>query len=611
MCGIAGFIGRGRVPEERLQSCLDRMGHRGPDHAAHRGFDLPRGGRVELLHTRLSIIDLDPRSHQPLTRGQLHLVYNGELYNYRELGAELRSEGVPFSTDSDTEVLASALSHWGDGALARFEGMWAYGMYREGSDALELCRDRFGEKPLLFCVRPEGTYFGSEAKFIFELMGEVLPVNHQQLLRHCINGYKALFKNPEQIFHGLESCPPGSTLTLGVDGRRKMERYWFPRFAPDESMSFEDAVRGTRQALIRSLQLRLRADVPLAFCLSGGIDSNALVSLAQKHLGYDVHGFSILDDDERYDESRLISKAVEHLGIRHTGVRLSTEGFLENLEAQILHHDGPICTITYYAHDQLLRRIAAEGYRISISGTGADEGFSGYYDHHLLYLHHLWVNHRDAHGEAESNWMQHIAPIVRNEELQDPRRFINDPSRRRHIFFRNEEFSALLRKPWREEFEEKWFCEDLMRNRMMNEMFHEIVPPILREDDLNAMCHSVENRSPFLDRELYEFSLTIPTRHLVKDGFAKCILREAVRPEAASEVIDCRQKVGFNVPIARCLDLSDESIVERLLAPSPIFEWIDPRRMEPCLRMGDDSNSASKFLFNFLNMKIFLDHFDA
>jgi asparagine synthase (glutamine-hydrolysing) len=611
MCGIAGYRGTAEIPEDRLRRCLALMRRRGPDAAAyhrHRGGD---GTQTILLHSRLSIIDLGERANQPLRFGDKLLVVNGELYNYLELRKRLEARGsAPFATTSDSEVLLRLLAEDGWQGLAGGEGMWSFALLDESDGSLMLGRDRFGEKPLYLCRDGDGIYFASEIKFIAALLGRRLAVDLDQLTRYMVNGYQALYKQGSAFFRGIEEVAPGSVAIFGPDGDSR-ERYWQPDLTRrDETMIYDDAVAQTRAALIRSVELRLRADVPLAFCLSGGVDSNALIAIAKRVFGYDVHGFTIMNTDERYEEREMVEHAIAALGLRHTTIDLETDGFLERLRILVRQHDAPVYTITYYVQWQLMQRIAEHGYRISISGTGADELFSGYYDHHNAYLHDI---HDDAalYDEALLHWREQVAPIVRNPYLQDAGVFVKDPALRDHIYLNADDFALYLRRPWREAFAEERYTTGLLRNRMMNELFHESVPPILHEDDLNAMYYSIENRSPFLDTALFETCARIPTRHLIRHGRAKAVLRDAVRGIAPDRIIDNPRKVGFNAPIGDLLDTRDPEVRAYLLDDSPIFELLRRDRVEALIDKAHLPNSESKFLFYLLNAKIFLEEHAA
>ena len=610
MCGIAGNVGTWEVGADRIRACLQLMRRRGPDHAAHRSWAHPSRRAVTLLHTRLNIIDLEPRANQPFHIGSKWMIYNGELYNYRELRAELQAEGHRFETTSDTEVLLRLLDARGWEALDRCEGMWVLAVYDEADGSLTFCRDRFGEKPLYLFRGADGLTFGSEVKFVATLLGRRLEVNRDHLCRYLVNGYKALYKNGQTFFRGLEELPPATVLRVDADGGETRTVFWRPRFEPDASMSREAAVAGARERLIRSMELRLRSDVPLAFCMSGGVDSNALISIARREFDYDVHGFTIVNTDARYEEQEMVETAVRELGIRHTAIPVDVKGFLPGLRTLVRQHDAPVYTITYYAQWLLLRSIAEQGYRISISGTAADELFSGYYDHHLAYLCEV-RDDGDLHAASLRAWQQHIRPVVRNPHLGKPDLFVENAAFRDHIYLNADAFSEYLTAPWHEPFAEQAFTPSLMRNRMLNEMFHEAVPVILHEDDLNAMYFSIENRSPYLDRDLFEFCFRIPTRHLIRDGYAKSVLRDAMRGIVPSPILENRRKVGFNAPIFSFLDVGDASVREQLLDSSAVFDLVRRDRIESLLGRETLPNSESKFLFNFLNTKLFLEAYAA
>jgi asparagine synthase (glutamine-hydrolysing) len=584
------------------------MARRGPDHAAHQHWVNDANRHVHLLHSRLNIIDLDPRSNQPMTVGSKAMVYNGELYNYLEVRADLSQRGHSFRTESDTEVMLRAIEDGGWQTLDDCEGMWALAVYDQTEGTLLLSRDRFGEKPLYLYRDATGLYFGSEIKFISALLGHRLPINLDQLYRYLVNGYKSLYKKGETFFQGLTELSAASVLCVDANGSEQQIRYWEPSVSMDDSMAFAEAVSGARERLIESVKLRLRADVPLAFCMSGGVDSNALISIARKIFDYDVHGFTIVNSDARYEEQEMVEHAVAELGVRHTAIPVNVSDFLPKLRELVRQHDAPVYTITYYAQWLLMRSIAEHGYRISVSGTAADELFTGYYDHHLAYLSEIYLD-TELYALSRKAWVDHIQPIVRNPFLRNPDLFVDNPEFRDHIFLDAAGFAQYLNVEWSEPFVEKRFTSSLLRNRMQNELFHESVPVILHEDDLNAMYYSIENRSPFLDRELFEFCNTIPTWHLVRDGKAKAVLREAVRGIAPDLIVDNRRKVGFNAPILDFLDVKAPEVRSYLLDNSAIFEHVSRERIENLIAQSELPNSQSKFLFYFLNSKMFLEEF--
>ncbi len=609
MCGIAGYIGTKAIDNNRLQSCLHLMHRRGPDANGLYHHEFAAQRHVYLLHTRLSIIDLDPRSNQPFHHRSKVIVYNGEVYNFLELKADLYKTGHSFNTTSDTEVLIHAIDEWGwQKALDRAEGMWAFALYDESDGSLMLSRDRFGEKPLYLYRDNTGLYFGSEVKFIVALLGIKLAINYNHLFRYLVNGYKALYKVNETFFIGIEELKSASLLHVNLQGNEEYLRYWAPTFTEDPTLTVQDAIQGIREALQNSMRLRLRADVPLAFCMSGGIDSSSLIGIAKKVFGYDVHGFTIMNEDDRYEERTQVETMVSELNLRHTPISISNEMFLENLKTLIHQHDAPIYTISYYLHWLMMKMIQDNGYRISISGTGADELLTGYYDHHNLYLYEI----RDTplYDSALQAWQEHIAPLVRNPYLKNPLLYRENPQFRKHNYLNNIEFSEHLTTSWGEDFKEKHYTNSLLRNRMLNELYHEAVPVILHEDDLNAMYYSIENRSPYLDRHLFEFCNQIPTRYLIDNGYTKTLLRKSMTGIVPDSILWNYRKVGFNASIFSFLNVKDPQTKSWLLDDSPIYQHVHKAKIESMIETKYLQNSASKFLFYFVCAKQFLEEFN-
>jgi asparagine synthase (glutamine-hydrolysing) len=603
MCGIAGYLGSQPPSGDRVARTLARMHNRGPD---ARGHVRLADGRVSLLHTRLSILDLDPRSNQPFEADGCWLVFNGEIYNYVELRAALKRRGHRFRTASDTEVLLRSYLADGPDCVSDFEGMWAFAIWDSRTQTLLLSRDRFGEKPLVTATRPDGFYFASETGILTQLTAHRPPVNRRQLTRYLVQGYKSLRKGHDTFFEGVCDFPAGCTMAIDLDGRPTVSRYWSPTVAPEPDMTFAEAVAGTRARLLESVKIRLRSDVPLAFCLSGGVDSSALVSIAAKEFGCRAATFSIIDEDPRYNELDSIQATVTDTGVEPHYIPIPKGETLERLRRLIRYHDAPIATITYFVHSLISERLAAGGFRVVFSGTSADELFTGYYDHFLLHL--AEVAGTPAHAAALAGFETHTATFVRNPVLKNPRLYLDDPQYREHVYDNAAEFAGYLRGPQPEKFHEIAYCPSLLRNRMLNELLHEATPVILHEDDLNSMLHSVENRSPYLDSRLVAFAYSIPARHLVHDGHAKHVLREAVAGLLNDEVRLDRRKRGFNASINSLVDLRDPGFQSWLLdRDSALADLIDVNAVRPLLALDPAPNHYSKFIFNLINARMFLD----
>lgn len=606
MCGIVGYVGKTKIQKSRVIDACNLLKHRGPD---DKGFYFEKVGKnfVYFGHRRLSIIDLNKRSNQPFRFKNNVLIFNGEIYNYKELKKELEELGYNFRTNGDTEVLSYSLHCWGVKAFKKLDGMWSFAWLNGETGDVLLSRDRFGEKPLYIWPTESGIFFASEIKALKKLTGLVSSINKTQIYRYLTNGYKSICKKNQTFFKEINQIEHSTYLIIKKNFVVEKKKYWSPNFFQDEKLNYDESVDITRELLIKSVKRKIRSDVPIAFCMSGGIDSNSLISIAKKVLNYNVHGFTIKNKDERYNEKKLVDFSLNHLKIKHTYVSTDRKNFLDNLTNQIKFNDAPISTISYYLHAQLMKAMSNKGYKVSISGTGADEIFTGYYDHHLFYLNA--IKRKKFFKQSLLGWKKNISQIVRNPFLKDFKKFSKLKDKRKHIYLNKSIFENYLYKNWSEEFYEKKFTKDTLRNRMANEMFYESVPVILHADDMNAMANSIENRSPFLDKELFEFGNKIPTKFLIKNGFSKSILRDAMKGIVSKKVLEIPQKKGFNASLQELINFKDPKIKERLLDDSFIFEIIKKEKIEKLLKNNNLQNSYSKYLFNFINTKIFLENF--
>jgi asparagine synthase (glutamine-hydrolysing) len=345
----------------------------------------------------------------------------------------------------------------------------------------------------------------------------------------------------------------------------------------------------------------------LAFCLSGGVDSASLASIAKKEFNYDVTTFSIIDPDYRYNEIDNIQATIDDLDCKHFFIHLNFENMLDRLENLVDYHDGPVSTISYLVHSLLSEEINKNGYRIAVSGTGADELFTGYYDHFNLHLYEM-RNHPN-YKKFLNSWNKYTGKYIRNPYLKNPRLYFEDQTIRAHNHLNSDKFSRYLIDDFSIEIDESEYNNSLLRNRMLNELFHEGTRVILHEDDLNSMQYSIENRSPYLDVNLFDFSLSIPNEFLIINGYAKYVLREAVKGILNDKVRLDRKKKGFNASIESVLNFNDKKTIEYILDDGPVFDFVKKEKIEQLLKRGQFENSYKKFLFNFINTKIFLEKY--
>ncbi|MDW3208000.1 MAG: asparagine synthase (glutamine-hydrolyzing) [Alphaproteobacteria bacterium] len=609
MCGIAGRLAASPLSIDRRRVVLNRMQRRGPDGTGYFWSDRSDGRILELFHSRLSIIDLDARSDQPFRKDGLTLIYNGEIYNYLELRRELEGLGHRFVTTGDTEVLLEAWRAWGVEALDRLVGMFAFAIHDAQTGRVTLARDRFGEKPLYLWDRgADGFVFASEVKTLAALAGARPDIDRHQLRRYLVNGYKGLRRDGRTFYRDIRELPAAHAMVLDPGKLPTLVRYWSLAYAP-EKMDAAAAQESVNDALQQAVSRTMRADVPVAVRLSGGIDSNVVAGLAHHRMGADITCFSIIEDDWRYDESAMIAEALKALDVRNRQIRIPREGFLDRLDDMIGYFDGPPLTISYYLHYLVSEAIHEDGFKLALGGTGADEVFSGYYDHYLFWLAEM--QDEPDFDQLVVGWRETYGQFVRNPHLQDPRAFIDRPGARDHIFLGAGGFAGFLTEPFDEPHAEIDFCPAQMRNRMLNELVRETVPVMLHDDDLAAMRWSVENRAPYLDRDLVETLFRIPSRHLIQNNLPKYLLRQAGKGIVPDVILDNPRKQGINAPVTSFVDFTDPAIRDRLMQDGSFFDIVKRDRFDALLSSEIERNSDSKFLFSLLAARIFLDRHEA
>ena len=609
MCGIAGYIGSKNISDKLISKSLDFLKSRGPDFKGIKKYNgnSQNSKNILFLHTRLSIIDLEARSNQPFEDSDFSIIFNGEIYNYIEIKNDLILKGFNFKTNSDTEVLLKSYKCYGINFFKKFEGMWSFAIWDKKNSKLILSRDRFGEKPLFYSIQNDGIYFSSDIRVIRCLSEKIYDYNISRLTKGIVCGYKSLYKNPsETFFKKILQIPQASYVEIKNNLEFKIKKYWT---VEKKNINFKtdfELIETARDFLFNSIKIRLRSDVPLAFCLSGGIDSGALVSVAAKKFNIKVNTFSILDNaDIRYNEKKNIDTVVRDISSNHHEINIkdiqNNSSNIARLKKLIDYKSGPIPTITYFLHSFLSENISKNNFKVAISGTAADEVYSGYYDNHLQYLYDT---------RNKKNFDKLVKPLIRNLYLRKFNLYINNNRFRKHIYDNSDEFSKLLKKDIKIDltFSEKKFTTQLLKNRSLNELFYETTPVILHEDDTNSMYYSVENRSPFLDSNLFNFLYSIPTEKLIQNGYAKFILRESVKNYLHESVRMDRVKKGFNASITSVFNFSDKNFINELLdEKSKIFDIFDIKKIKKIFMKDISLNHYSKFIFSFINAKFFLD----
>lgn len=622
MCGIAGALWATPVGVDvaagvaRAMSAV--LSHRGPDdHGTWQDED------VALGHTRLSILDLSPAGHQPMCdeSGRYVMVYNGEVYNYRELRGELEARGRRFRTETDTEILLASFIEWGPSAVSRWNGMWALAIWDRQRRELFASRDRAGKKPLYYAITDTGTFvFGSEIKALRSL-GLRFRLDTQAAFDFLTQGtYGHL--GGRGFLAGVSQLPPGSSLSVSPGGAPEIAPYWrLPAVPPSERIPYDAAFRSRfRDLLTDAVSLRLRSDVPVGATLSGGLDSSTIVLLVDQLTGgAPLHVFTSLFPGSEHDETPYFEAAVSRLRrpIVHRVVPAA-----DDWDSQLLrvldHQEEPFGDTSILAHFHLMAAARDAGVPVILSGQGSDELLLGYPSLVNAYLGHLV-----AHGrllQAASEWRawtsrtgrprSHVLQATLLHSLPLP---VRDRVRSRNVARLAEIVSPALRaRASMRRFDTSDGRQTL--DSYLAQVFTRFsIPHLVHYDDRNGMAFAVEGRMPFLDYRLVELMFSVEYDAIFKLGTTKRVLRESFADLLPPVVRDRRDKIGFHTPLAAWLRAS-LAWIERVMTPERI-QWLGVlnadryvRRINE-LRLGSDA--AALEVWRGFIYHLWADRFDV
>lgn len=589
MCGICGVVRLGAASPEADEHLLGRMtdalAHRGPDdrgtwHDAHASL----GAR------RLAVIDPSPAGHQPMANedGSLHLVYNGEVYNFRELAErhDLKGRGHRFRSRTDTEVLLHLYEELGVDMVHELNGMFAIAVWDARARTLTLLRDRYGIKPLFWQRDPERFRFASEIKAILQDRGVPRAASLQAMHDYLSLGY---VPGPQTAFEGIHELPPAHWMRIGVDGSTTVRRYWDLPSGETADMDEAAVVSRARELMDEAVRRRLVSDVPIGVLLSGGMDSSAVVALMHRHTE-SLRTYSVGFEDPTFDERAAARTVARHFGAEHREVVVTAERVRALLPEYLRWIDEPYsdgsAIPTWY-----VAALAKEDVVVLLSGEGGDEAFAGYDTHAAYKAAHL------ARKLPSWIWKGLAAPIVHRLPVSHDKlslefrmkrflggldlppadahlwwRIVLDEARKRALYTPHV-LEALAPEP-----PERWFREVYERSGAvdpLDRLLHVDAAVFLPDDlmiknDRMTMAHSLEARVPFTDPELTEFMARVPARMKLRGFEKKHVMRAALRPLLPPEILQ-RKKVGLEMPYSRWLTGELKDV---------LLEYCGPERVE-------------------------------
>lgn len=550
MCGITRIINFNQKPVNKkiLQAMTKIIRHRGPDDEGYFIKD-----NVGLGHCRLSIIDLSQAGHQPMANKNktLWISYNGEIYNYLELRQALKKLGHRFQSNTDTEIVLHAYEEWQENCLNKFNGMWAFAIWDDQKRELFCARDRFAIKPFYYCQSQNNFAFASEIKSLFVWGCPRQP--HEALIYDFLK-FGIVDHTQETFFRGVKKIPPASWLKINHKGLMAIKQYWdFDVSDQITSQSpAEKEIAQFRQTFIDAVNLRLRSDVPLGSCLSGGLDSSSIVCVVNRliedknisSIGKIQETFSVCFEDKKYNERKYIAQTAKIAKVNKNYIFPKPQEYLKSIDSILWHQEEPFFG-TDFPQWQLMKA-AKQKVKILLDGQGGDENLCGYKKFYLFYLRKLFENYQYSLLFNESTKF-----FLSLASLKDLALRIKPGLKYFKLVNKYLGPDNLFNPRFAKQFKERKLDFGYQKN--IGEIIKSNVttwslPALLRYEDKNSMAHSLETRLPFLDYRLVELAASLPLNLKMQNGWSKFILRQAMKDILPEKIRLRKSKIGFAIP---------------------------------------------------------------
>jgi len=556
MCGIAGILAfhqNHSVSRERIQKMTAAIRHRGPD-----GEGVFVSGQIGLGHRRLAIIDLSENARQPMAgpAGTTQIVFNGEIYNFRELRAELEAKGHHFHTESDTEVILHAYQEYGPDCVEHFNGMFAFALWDDRRKTLLLARDRFGIKPLYIYRNANRLFFASEIKALLAVM-DTRPQPHHRLIYDFLT-VGALDHTEDTFFDGIQKVPAAHYFLIDGNGNEKRKKYWDFEVNNEVAPLADDAIGEKAAAFFElftdAVRAHLISDVPVGSCLSGGLDSSAVVSVIKrlieideaKAVGARQQTFSACYENSRVDEQPFIDEVIRFTGALSHRVFPAASGFKEDLPRVLWHQEEPFGSSSIYAQWEVMRKAREQSVTVLLDGQGADEQLLGYRKFYAFYGRSLWRQGKQWSALKETVKHFGSTEVLKTLQLRRGLRYLRS-GRFGPVATAHEMLAESFRATFREQQLQLGSDGDL-GERIKADMTRFSLPVLLRYEDKNSMAFSRESRVPFLDHRLVEYVASLPLNLKLRDGWTKYCLRRGGRGIIPDKILGRKDKLGFATP---------------------------------------------------------------
>ncbi len=604
MCGISGIVqlqGKTNKLSNILKKMNDKLKHRGPDDegftlfsdgkatcfggkdtptsslnsnhpfAPKRHIDSALENQVKLGfgHRRLAIIDLSAGGHQPMCLYEDHriwITFNGEIYNYIELREELQQVGYTFFTESDVEVVLAAYKHWGEACLAHFNGMWSFVIFDIQKNRLFGARDRFGVKPLYYLHNQKHFAFASEQKSLLEVPSYKPEVNLDAILPFLLYGQVEL--QSEGFFKELYELKPAHFFLFDLTNNQlKLNSYfelnWQPKNPSFNTATFEEARKKTKELIKQAVRIRFRSDVPIGFCLSGGLDSSTIVCTAaeiakEESIASLKHGIKTFTatNDSPLDESLWAKQITDYTKAEWYNVNVDSSTLMEDIQKMIYFQDIPLVTTSTYAQSRVMRAAHEQGISILIDGQGGDELYAGYQTFYYSYLNQLFTSFqwktllKEARslGNSPVTLKELGAAFIKIKLSKTPYKIREIVSKKWKSETKLITPSFLRANATQLQFHGEFRSESL-NQRLKNYCTGTYLKSLLRWEDRCSMQYSIESRTPFSDdMNLINQAFSLSANYKIKNGWSKYLLRESIKGLVPESIRLRKDKKGYSIP---------------------------------------------------------------
>lgn len=651
MCGILGYVGFDssdtKMTATRFYKALNLIKHRGPD---DEGILLSNSNTKELIpcagddsdsnlklvhvktysdvendlvfgHRRLSIIDISTAGHQPMRahNDDFWIIFNGEVYNYLELKSDLEQKGVEFITHADTEVVLKAYIYWGADCLTRFKGMFAFSIFDVKNRKVFCARDHFGIKPFYYSYTPDGIAFSSEIKPLLDISTEKPKANPKTLFKYL--RYSLIDDSEETMFNNIYELPQASYMVIDMAKaeRPKVQKYWELSLNKSWQDSKSAAALKLKELFQQSVLMHMRSDVELATCLSGGLDSTAILAVMYKN--YDrIKTFSFIDSNEELSEKKFIEIAQSHFKVEGHEAIIDNDRFVREIEKLVKIQEQPFSSLSIYSQYLLFEKAKSENIKVMLDGQGSDEMFGGYANFVGAKMTGLICQFK----------LNSLLKVINNSRARlrtnVPKLFLTSLARMLPLkviyslgmFSKEKYIPDWLSGQWFEKRGVKKVYrfygtgKDALRQEMKYALTKGSLPQLLRFEDRNSMASSIEARVPFCNVDIAEFSYSLSDKLLVSDqGETKYILKKAMEGTVPNEII-YRKKVGF--------ETSQQEIIGKLKPYlKELFDdfsnrkdtFLSPKFEENVFNELDHAKKLPAHIWRIINVLIWIKVFDV